>query len=510
MIAKFDDVTFAYDGEIVLDGASFSIADGECVALTGPNGSGKSTVAELICALLSPDSGRITVMGIDTARIDSDADLMELRGQIGYAFQNPDEQFVEPMVLDEVAFGPSNLGLPANEVLDRVSSALERTGALDLRFRNVNSLSGGEKQRIAVADALALDPRLLILDEPTSMLDEAGRKQLMIAIEDAKSHGMTILLLSHSVEELKLADRILRIEDQHIRESSLDEIVSENERLRATLKKRVTDRRQSTHAGPEDPADSGALDLPVKGTSCSPIIQVEDVSFAYDSTRSRIMEMFAGSESHASSSSAKSSTDTALVLDSVSLDVLPGEVLAIKGPNGCGKSTLLQLMNGLLRPTSGKVLVDGISTSTKSGANAARRIVGLCGQFPERTFFGQTSREEIAFGPKNEGLTADEIESRVQESACAVGIDQRILDASPFELSGGEQRKVALASILALHPRALVLDEPCSGLDAYSHARILESIIDLKAQGTTIVLVSHDDEDIALLADRVFEIESGR
>lgn len=484
MIAKFEDVTFAYDGENVLDGASFSIEYGECVALTGPNGSGKSTVAELICALRLPDSGQITVMGIDTARIDGDAEMAKLRGQIGFAFQNPDEQFVEPMVLDEVAFGPSNLGLPADEVLRRVADALERTGALELRFRNVNSLSGGEKQRIAVADALAMEPRLLILDEPTSMLDEAGRNQLMSAIEDARAEGLTILLLSHSIEELKLADRILRIQDKLIRESSLDEIISENERLRASLRKRVVR----------------------KEPSGSPIIHVEDASFAYDSTRSRIMEMFAGSESEDSSSSAKGSSGTTLVLDSVSLDVLPGELLAIKGPNGCGKSTLLQLMNGLLRPTAGKVLVNGIATSTKSGANAARRIVGLCGQFPERTFFGQTSREEIAFGPKNEGFSSDQIEARVKESARAVGIDQRILEASPFELSGGEQRKVALASILALHPKALVLDEPCSGLDANSHARILEAIIDLKAQGTTIVLVSHDDEDIALLADRVFDM----
>lgn len=499
-LVQFHNVTFSYDEVNVLEDVSFSIEDGECVALIGPNGAGKSTVAELICALLIPDSGTVTAFGIDTSTIDNNSKMLELRSQLGYAQQNPDEQFVEPMVLDEVAFGPSNLSLPKEEVFARVESALAQTDAIGLLKRNVNSLSGGEKQRIAIADALAMNPSLLILDEPTSMLDPSGRKDVISVIEQAKSDGRSILLLTHSIEEAALANRVLRIEHGKILESSIREMVEEHEKQRAGLQQSIADRE----------VDDRLAGRITETTPRPPIIQVEGVSYAYDSTRSRIMEMFAGNEDDRSSSKGIGSSVAPLALESISLEVMPGETLAIKGPNGCGKSTLLQLMNGLLKPTDGKVLVQGVDTSTKTGANSARRTVGLCGQFPERTFFAQTAREEITFGPKNLGHTASQIKARVDEASQAVGIDKRILDASPFELSGGEQRKVAIASVLALEPTVLLLDEPCSGLDIESHTRILETLIGLKAQGTTIVFVSHDDHDIELLADRVHDIQDGK
>ena len=470
---EFEDVSFAYDDEHpILSGASFRIEEGEVVALVGSNGSGKSTVALLAGAFLLPSSGTVSFMGESTSSAiekHGSESAMEMRSRMGFVMQNPDDQLVASIVVDEVAFGPSNLGVSRDEAIERVQHALDAVGMAEHVGRNVNTLSGGEKQRIAIADALAMRPRLMLLDEPTSMLDAQGREDVRRIITKLRDEGISALWITHSPEEAALADRVLAIEDGKV-------IETEPSRLRGA----------SLGSNPS-PKPEPNLE--------SPIVEFKGVSFDYLPKNELGIDIFdLERKPHP-------------VFKGLDLAVAEGETLAIIGSNGCGKSTLLQMMNGLLAPTSGEVLVCGAPTCSKEGANSARRNVGLCMQYPERSLFSQTVRDEIAFGPKNLGLEASEIAERVAEAMELVGLPTSdYAERNPFELSGGEQRKVALAGILAMHPRVLALDEPCSSLDAQGHAMLMELLLKLKENGQTMVMVTHDIGDVMLLADRVFDM----
>ncbi len=479
---EFDSVSFSYDNADLLEDVTFSVHAGEIVALTGNNGSGKSTIAKLAEAFLLPTSGCVRVLGRSVREAhDAGADgVLALRSSLGLVMQNPDDQLVASIVVDEVAFGPSNLGLPRAEIVRRVQDALERVGMADHVGSNVNTLSGGQRQRIAIADALAMKPKLLIMDEPTSMLDEEGREAVRRIACDLRALGMAILWITHSPEEAALADRVLAIEGGRI----VDAPEGARSR-RGQARQRVVPKARTRQ--PQAQAQAAR--------SCAPLVAFRDVSFAYSAKSQLGGAFFAQPRGERP------------VFEHVSLNVREGETLAIVGPNGCGKSTLLQLMNGLLAPTSGTVEVCGTGTSTREGANAARRAVGLCMQYPERSLFCQTVRDEVAYGPRNLGLAGAELDGVVRAAMESMGLPyEEYAHRMPLDLSGGEQRKVALAGVVAMKPKVLALDEPCAGLDAPARETVLDALADMKAAGQAIAFVTHDPLDVEALADRVCDM----
>lgn len=488
-VLEFDDVSFSYDGAAgVLDGVSFSVRPGQMVALVGNNGSGKSTVAKLAEAFLLPSSGSVSVLGRSTEEVASSegADgVLSLRSRMGLVMQNPDDQMVASIVVDEVAFGPSNLGIPKEEVVARVQHALDSVGMTHCMGCDVNTLSGGQRQRVAMADALAMSPALLVLDEPTSMLDEAGRRDVRAVACALRDAGMAVLWITHFPEEAELADLVLRMEDGKVSEVT----------PWTGFESHAVAEAGGTYETPCAAAVATQPSRRAHDARRRKVIEFKDVSFAYSGKNELGVDVFAQPK------------DACPVFEHVDLEVFEGETVAIVGPNGCGKSTLLQHMNGLLSPTLGEVLVDGVPTATKAGANEARRKVGLCLQYPERSLFCQTVRDEVAFGPRNIGVEGERLRARVRDTMETLGLPyDEYAERTPFELSGGEQRKVALAGVVALGPKVLALDEPCSSLDGPGHVMVMKALASMKASGQTIVMVTHDMRDVEALADRIWRL----
>ncbi len=507
---EFDNVCFSYgsqsldghhDGESsVLDHASFTVDEGEFIALVGNNGSGKSTITKMVDAFIAPDYGTARVLDCDIGNLASKSDVYKLRRDIGFVFQNPDDQLVAPLVIDEVAFGPRQLGLPKEDIIARIENALNAVDMIDAIGRDVNTLSGGQRQRIAIADALAMQPKLLILDEPTSMLDAQNRKSVTDIVQHLHKEGITILLVTHNPEEAMLADRVLEIKNGKVLQADC-----------STWEKslRINTPKPSMIKQKEKPTSANLN----RKAAAKPIICFDNVSFRY------------GPETEKSVNILGSTPNDKLVLENINLQVFDGEFLAIAGPNGSGKTTLIQHMNGLLQPTCGEVTVDGMSTATQAGANAARRKVGVVFQYPERSLFAQTVAEDVAFGLKNKlknelrsnpksslasssesnDHARENIKERVHSAMDAVGLPyEDYANRNPFNLSGGEQRKAAIAGVIAASPQVLVLDEPCAGMDLEAHAQLMNLFAQLHQAGQTIVLVTHDEQDIATMTDRVF------
>ncbi len=488
---EFTDVTFAYAEDLppVLRAASFVVEPGEFVALVGTNGSGKSTIAKMTDAFLAPQGGSVRVLGLDVGEIGGTSEAFDLRRRVGFVFQNPDDQLVASIAIDEVAFGPANLGVAREDLIERVDAALAAVGMTQAAGRNVNTLSGGQRQRIAIADALAMRPDLLVLDEPTSMLDVQGRHDVREILQRLHADGLTILLVTHDPAEAALADRVLHVKEGRVCSLDLSEL-SAQETPRGVHK--VGEHEAAAQADARKANDHEAA-----AQAGEPLIRFQDVSFSYGKAGAARTALFTDTR------------DEAVVFEHLNLEVRAGETLAIAGPNGSGKTTLIQHMNGLLKPTAGTVSVNGIDTASRAGANAARRVVGISFQYPERSLFSQTVFDEVAFGPRNLGLGEEEVDARVREALAGVALPfEAFAKREPFKLSGGEQRKVAIASVLALQPKVLVLDEPCASMDLPTHAHFIELFDRLKRQGQTMVLVTHDERDIELLADRVFRLEA--
>ena len=497
-----------------IDEINLDIKPGQFIAILGHNGSGKSTLAKHMNAILVPSGGTMWVDGKDTKKED---DVWNIRQTAGMVFQNPDNQIIGTVVEEDVGFGPENLGVPTDEIWKRVEDSLSAVGMIEYRHHSPNKLSGGQKQRVAIAGVVAMRPKCIVLDEPTAMLDPNGRKEVLRTIEELrKREQVTVILITHYMEEVVGADRIIVMDRGHVvMDGTTKEIFSQVERLKELrldvpqvtllgyeLKKKgyaipegILTTEELVDALSVYKKKSVAVRTNVKGTDESicaekqPIIKVENVNYIYSPGNAY--------EKHA--------------LKDINLEIYEGEFLGVIGHTGSGKSTLIQHLNGLVKATSGDIYYDGENIyEEKYNLRQLRNYVGLVFQYPEHQLFEMDVLTDVCFGPKNQGLSAEECKQRAMEALQLVGLSEKYYEMSPFELSGGQKRRVAIAGVLAMKPKVLVLDEPTAGLDPKGRDEILDQIAYLqKAGDLTVVLVSHSMEDIAKYVDRIVVMNRG-
>lgn len=516
-----------------LAGVSLDIRAGERVCILGSNGSGKSTLLQLMNALIAPTAGTVRIMGIDPMEPGG---AIAVRRQVAMVFQHPEDQMVTSVAADDVAFGPENLGIEPAEIARRVDAALTAVGMADRAGADPADLSGGQKQRIAIAGALAMEPRILLLDEPCAMLDAAGHRAIADIIDRLSARGITIVHVTHFMDDALRADRVIVMDRGRVAMDGVPADVFADRgavrrlglelpfplQLADRLEGLLADGRDAGAAagdevaagadrGPAgatavtfDPVAATAASATIAPAACasSPAIDVQRVSFSYASARpSRRRRLFA-----------RPRMTGPLALDGVSFSVEAGTCAALVGQTGSGKSTTSELVCALKLPGTGRVVVDGVDTADLSRRRELRRHVGYVSQLPERQLFAETVYDDIAFGPRNLGLAEDEVRARAIEALDAVGLeaDDALLERSPFALSGGQQRSVALAGILAMRQPVLVLDEPMAGLDPAGRAHVRRILTDLKHRDTTLLVVTHSMDDVAELADQVIVLDHGK
>lgn len=497
---------------------SLKIAPGEYVALMGANGSGKSTLARHMNGLLLPTRGSVTVDGLDTRHAHA---LYEVRQRVGLVFQNPDHQMVAPVVEEEVAFGPENLGLPPEEIRARIDEALHAVEMTSFRHREIGCLSGGQKQRIAIASVLAMQPRYLILDEPTAMLDPRGRADLLGVLRRLHDEaGIGVVLVTHDVDEAAQAGRVVVLASGRIAsDTSFADLAGDPERVAqlglpfprmaqvlaaferagfALPRPLPMDVEQAAdavaaaggdaHRSPVS-ASTPAHASVASDSDRSPVVEVQNVSYTYN----------------------RGTPFESPALHRVSFTLRGGERVAVIGGTGSGKSTLMQHLNGILRADSGRVVVLGRDVSEpRAELWEVRRHIGLVFQFPEHQLFGETVTADVQYGPSNLGCSPEESAVRAAQALELVGLSPEAYGArSPLALSGGEMRRVALAGVLAMEPDVLVLDEPLAGLDVEGQARLFNALEMLRRRGVAIVVVTHDIESISAMADRIVVLSEG-
>lgn len=462
-------VRFSYDGgkTWILDGIDLEIAYGQRIAIIGKNGSGKSTLAKIIAGLSSPDSGIVTLCGIkvfEANNVDSKA-YQKARESIGALFQSPEDQIVTTVVEDDVAFGLENLCASKEFMKKNISNALRAVNMENHRFSDPSNMSGGQQQRVAIASSIATKSKLLVLDEPTSMLDSCAKEDVNKLFDKLQASGTTIVQVTHKISECKNADRILMLENGKLRDVSLlelDEFFTE-----------------------KSPAVIESKSMTENAESSNTAIEISNLNVSYTNSQSPIIRDY-------------------------SLSVKSGEIVAIMGKNGCGKSTLAKAICALIKYDSGSICVNGIKISEKTSKSQMREIrknIGYVMQLPEQQLFAQTVFEDVAYGPKNFGLEGCELRSRVLNALKSLHIEH-LAQKSPFELSGGQQRLAAIAGILACNPKILVLDEPTAGLD-FEYAKIVLKILsDLHNKGVTIIVITHDLNEAKALGARIVTLDS--
>lgn len=499
----------------VLNDVSLSINKGDFIGILGHNGSGKSTLARQLTALLQPSEGTVYINGMDTA--DS-KETIAIRKTAGIVFQNPDNQIIGNVVEEDVAFGPENLGVSTEEIWDRIAMALEATGMTAFREASPQALSGGQKQKVAISGILAMEPECIVLDEPTAMLDPAGRRDVLHAIHRLnKEKNITIIYITHHIDEVENADDLYVMnQGKIVLHGSPDELWGEAENIDLLEqygiplpfdKKLMQLLRKKGVAIPADIRSEDRLlnylvhsmnlkpDKKERKTQITPESQsggivLENISYKYkDQWQSE--ERFA--------------------LENINLTLKKGEYVAIIGRTGSGKSTLLQHLNGLLQATSGNYSFEGKNVYEKEfSMRNLRQKVALCFQYPEYQLFEETVLKDVCFGPKNLGFSEEEAKEKARAAMMLLGLSEDMENVSPFSLSGGQKRRVALAGILAMEPEYLILDEPAAGLDEEGKTNLFALLKQLNEEkNITIILVSHNMNEVAANARRVLVMSEG-
>lgn len=533
-----------------LSALNFSIEAGSFVCILGHNGSGKSTLAKLFNALQLPTEGTILVSGMDSRE---EKNIFPIRREVGMVFQNPDNQIIASVVEEDVGFGPENIGLPTDEIWQRVNNALSAVHMEAYRLKSPNHLSGGQKQRVAIAGTLAMEPKTIVLDEPTAMLDPSGRKEVLESVLELKrKKGISIILITHYMEEAVNADRILLMDSgKLVMDGSPREVFQNVERLK--------EYRMDVPLITELAHKLQKKGFPIEKTILKKE-ELEEELFKLKEEGFSLQENFTASELPGLSkpSSEKPEADDYIVevehlsaifqegtamesfaLKDLSMKIRRGSLTAVIGHTGSGKSTLVQHLNGLIKAKSGEIFVSFRENPplVKSGKSflffkgkktviekkgrlslseegfdyhALRFKVGLVFQYPEYQLFEETVLLDVMFGPLNQGKSREEAEALAKDALASLGIGEELHAKSPFELSGGQKRKVAIAGVLAMGPELLILDEPTAGLDPAGRDELFEEIAGLrKNYAMTILLVSHSMDDVARYADEVLVLHQG-
>ncbi|WP_425355638.1 ABC transporter ATP-binding protein [Microbacterium schleiferi] len=512
-LLRLREVGITHEGEDATTPASvsFEVSRGDVVLLLGPSGSGKSTLSLAMNGLIphavpATLSGRVEVAGMDAATHS----VAQLSTHVGIVFQDPDAQLVTGTVLDEVAFGPENLRLPVAEVLARAEAALRRVGLWERRAENPDRLSGGGRQRLAIACALAMGSPLLVLDEPTANLDPQGIDDVYAALAELAASGdKGIVLIEHNLDAAaSFVNRVVVLDAAGavIADGAVDEILRERA---AELHDLGVWLPTSTLA---------ALRLREGGYHFDPLpINPEELRAALDQQPAppALRQAAAASEAPVSASVTRIEVrgltlrrKKTEVLTDVALDVQDGEFLAIVGANGAGKTTLIQALAGVLAPPRGTVRIDGLDVARQDDRSLSTHV-GFVFQNPEHQFIAGSVFDEIAHGLRRQHLDEAEIKRRTLDLLDRFGLRERA-HVHPFLLSGGQKRRLSVGTALVAGAPVLALDEPTFGQDRARADELLGLLRDLNRDGTTIIVVTHDMQLVAEYADRVAVMESGR
>lgn len=461
---------------------SFEARSGEILLIAGASGCGKTTLIRCINGL-APRSykgdlnGRIVVHGEETKTWK----LSQISQKIGTVLQDPERQILGTKVVSEVAFGLENLSVPREEIIQRVDESLKFLKIFNLRERETFTLSGGEKQKVALAGVLAMRPSILLLDEPLASLDPVSAQDALDTARFLADQGMAILMVEHRVEDVMRIkpERVLFMSEGEVRYlgniSGLSQVVNYREvKLPADD---IVSRARQDPPPPEIKILPGAAD---EGGQ-EPLVKFENVAFGYESDVE--------------------------VLHSLNLEIKRGDVIAVLGPNGAGKTTFVKHAIGLLKPKSGRVLVNGRDTRDTSVAQIAGTL-GYVFQSPSHMLFAPTVREELAFGPKNLKHPQEQIEKEVKEALKIVNLSEKENDP-PLALSFGQQKRVSIAAILAMQSRILVMDEPTAGQDYQNYMAFMDSILQLPTF-EAILFITHDVDLAVIYANRVLIVNDGR
>ncbi|KAB8140369.1 energy-coupling factor ABC transporter ATP-binding protein [Chloroflexia bacterium SDU3-3] len=476
-LLHIDNLSFRYRAADTpsLSDIGMAAREGELLLIAGGSGSGKSTLLRCLNGLIPRSyggelAGSIAIAGQNPA----DLSLAQLAQLVGTVLQDPDRQIVASYVGRQVAFGPENLGWPRERIRAVVDATLERLGIAYLRDRETANLSGGERQKVALAGALAMNPRMLLLDEPLASLDPASAREALELFRDIAGEGRTVLVVEHRVEDVLHVQpaRTFFLQQGRVAFAGpTGDFVAFADPAEVRLPAQVTLRKIAADRVPPAP----------RPTPGAPLLQFEDIHFSYGDGRS--------------------------ILRGVSLDIREGEVVAILGPNGAGKSTLLRHGIGLLRPSKGRVLVEG-QDARKSTVAKLARTVGYVFQNPSNMLFAPTVRAELSFGPKNIGRDMAAVEAQIPEALRQVGL-AGFEERAPLAISFGQQKRLSIAAVLSMRPRVLVLDEPTAGQDHGSTAALIRAIGQIEGLGAT-VLITHDVDLAVTYATRVVLMRDGQ
>lgn len=524
--------------KMALDDVSLEIKQGDFIAILGHNGSGKSTFAKHLNAILMPYEGEVYVAGMNTKENEK---IWDIRQNAGMVFQNPDNQIIATIVEEDVGFGPENLGVETEEIWKRVNYALERVGMVEYRKHSPNKLSGGQKQRVAIAGVLAMKPKCIILDEPTAMLDPNGRKEVINTIKELnKKEKVTIILVTHYMDEVIDADYVYVMDKgkvalkgtpaevfsnvEKIYEIGLD--VPQPTEIAYLLEKRGKEMPRGIlhseelinqiiargyiekHNKTKNIASNNDENRKINDLRTDNNISDKNIrDNIYEKADKVILE--ADNISYVYS---EGTNYEKKAIDSVSFKINQGEIIGIIGHTGSGKSTLICHLNGLNQASSGEVRYMGKNIYDKNEKlSDLRKNVGIVFQYPEYQLFESTVLEDVCFGAKNKGMNKEQAIETAKKVLAMVGVGEEFYNRSPFELSGGEKRRVAIAGVLAMMPQVLILDEPTAGLDPKGRDEILNLLKSLnEKEGLTIVIVSHSMEDMGKFANRLLVMSKGK
>ena len=556
---EMNGVTFSYsEGEQgvppALHEVNLRIDAGETVAIIGHNGSGKSTLSKLLAAILKPTRGTVLVDELDTTARGED--LWTIRQRVGIVFQNPDDQLVANTVIDEIAFGPENLGLPRFEIEERVQEAMALLELQPYAEMGINELSVGQKQRVAIAGVLAMRPRYLLLDEPTTMISGHTARQLLQTVRRlADERGITVIHITHFMHEVSAFKRVIVMDAGHVlMDGPPSDIFSRANELRAvgldvpmvtTLGQHL--RAQGWTKLPEVILSTDQLKesgQPQNDTGGDPVRALSEArfnSFAPTGSGEAIAPMReedvlrALSEARFNSfaPTGPSGADPKALFElrevhhtylrgtpfavqalaGLSLSIPVGQTTALVGPTKAGKSTIVDMLAGLIKPAVGTFFFESADVgATSFDIERIRSIVGVVFQSPDAQIFEDTVGKDVSFGPRRKKVSLAESRRLVQESLEVVGLPyEDFRSRYTYALSGGQKRRVAIAGVLALQPKVIIFDEPTAGLDPHGRHELLELIARLKQQqGLTIVYTCSGLEDVIELADTIYVLDQGR